>query len=141
MSLVSTCPGLQSRVHNRCPCMFVEIIKENISSCSVSSWSTGAENASQGHPRGQELMGERPGAVRVQVQSCPTLFDPGTIQSMNSPGQDTGVGSLSLLQGISLTQRSNPGLLQYWWILYQLSHKGSPRILEWVAFPFSRGSS
>ena len=27
------------------------------------------------------------------------------------------------------------------WILYQLSHKGSPRILEWVAYPFSRGSS
>ena len=22
-------------------------------------------------------------------------------------------------------------------ILYQLSHQGSPRILEWVAFPFS----
>ena len=27
------------------------------------------------------------------------------------------------------------------WILYHLSHKGSPRILEWVMFPFSRGSS
>ena len=27
------------------------------------------------------------------------------------------------------------------WILYQLSHKGSPRILEWVAYPFSSGSS
>jgi len=26
-------------------------------------------------------------------------------------------------------------------ILYQLSHKGSPRILEWVAYPFSSGSS
>ena len=27
------------------------------------------------------------------------------------------------------------------WFLYQLSHQGSPRILEWVAYPFSRGSS
>ena len=27
------------------------------------------------------------------------------------------------------------------WILYQLSHRGSPRILEWVTYPFSRGSS
>ena len=27
------------------------------------------------------------------------------------------------------------------WILYQLSHQGNPRILEWVAYPFSRGSS
>ena len=26
-------------------------------------------------------------------------------------------------------------------ILYQLSHKGSPRILEWVAYPFSSRSS
>ena len=54
----------------------------------------------------------------------------------NSPGQNTGVGSLSLLQGIFPTQESNPGLLHYGWILYKLSHKGSPRILEWVAYPF-----
>ena len=54
------------------------------------------------------------------------------------PGQNTGVGSLSLLQGIFLTQGSNPGLPHCRWTLYQLSHKGSPRILEWVAFPFSR---
>ena len=59
----------------------------------------------------------------------------------NSPGQNTGVGSLSLLQGIFPTQGSNPGLPHCRLILYQLSHKGSPRILEWVAFPFSRGSS
>ena len=53
----------------------------------------------------------------------------------------TGVGSLSLLQGIFPTQGSNPGLLHCRWILEQLSHKGSPRVLEWVAYPFSRGSS
>ena len=45
------------------------------------------------------------------------------------PGQNTGVGSLFLLQGISPTQGSNPGLLLCNQILYQLSHKGSPRIL------------
>ena len=45
----------------------------------------------------------------------------------DSPGQDTGVGSLSLLQGIFPTQGSNPGLLHCRWILYQLSHKGSPK--------------
>ena len=38
----------------------------------------------------------------------------------------TGVGSLSLLQGIFLTQGSNPGLPHCRWILYQLSHRGSP---------------
>ena len=48
----------------------------------------------------------------------------------NSPGQNTRVGSLSLLQGIFPTQIPNPGLLHCRWILYQLSHQGSPRILE-----------
>ena len=59
----------------------------------------------------------------------------------NSSGQNTGVGSLSLLQGIFPTQESNPGLQHCRWILCQLSHKGGPRNLEWVAYPFSRGSS
>ena len=40
--------------------------------------------------------------------------------------KDTGVGSLSLLQGIFLTQESNQGLLNYRRILYQLSYQGSP---------------
>ena len=59
----------------------------------------------------------------------------------NSPGQITGVGSLSLLQGIFPTQGSNPGLSHCRRILHQLSYKGSPRILEWVAYPFSSRSS
>ena len=71
---------------------------------------------------------------RVQLFATPW-----TVQ--NSPGQNTGVGSLSLLQGIFATQGLNPGLLYCRQILYQLSYKGSPRILEWVAFPFSSGSS
>ena len=58
----------------------------------------------------------------------------------NSPGQNTGVRSLSLLQ-IFPSQGSNPGLPHCRQTLYQLSHKGSPRILEWVAYPFSSGSS
>ena len=63
------------------------------------------------------------------------LYSPG-----NSPGQNTGVGSLSLLQGIFPAQGSNRGLPHCRWILYQMSHKGSPRILEWAAYPFSNGS-
>ena len=50
-------------------------------------------------------------------------------------GLYTGVGSLSLLQGIFPTQGSNPGLQRCRRILYQLSYKGSPSILEWVAYP------
>ena len=42
----------------------------------------------------------------------------------NSPGQNTAVGSLSLLQGIFSTQGSNPGLPHCRWILYQLSSSG-----------------
>ena len=53
----------------------------------------------------------------------------------NSPGQNTGVGNLSLLQGSFPSQRSNPDLLHCRRILYQLNHQGSPRILEWVAIP------
>ena len=47
------------------------------------------------------------------------------------------MSSLSLLQGILLTQGSNPGLPHCRHILYQLSHKGNPRILEWVPIPSS----
>ena len=60
-----------------------------------------------------------------------------TVCPWNSPGQNTEVGSLSLLQGIFPTQGSNSGLPHCRRILYQLSHKGSPRILEWVAYSFS----
>ena len=49
--------------------------------------------------------------------------------------------SLSLLQGIFPSQGSNAGLPRCRRILYQLSHKGSPRILEWVAYLFARGFS
>ena len=65
----------------------------------------------------------------------------GLYSPWNSPGQNTGVGSHSFLQGIFPTQGSNPGLLHCRWILYQLSHRGHPRILKWVAYLFSSGSS
>ena len=48
----------------------------------------------------------------------------------NSPGQNTGVDSLSLLQGIFPTQGLNPGLPHCRQILYQLSHKGNPFVCK-----------
>ena len=51
------------------------------------------------------------------------------------------MGSHSLLQGIFPIQGSNPGLPQCRQIRYRLSHQGSPGILEWLAYPFSSGSS
>ena len=52
----------------------------------------------------------------------------------NSPGQNTGVGSLSLLQGIFPTQESNQGLLHCRRILYQLSYQGRQRKLDTKEF-------
>ena len=65
---------------------------------------------------------------------------PGSSVHGDSPGKDTGMGCHALLQGIFQTQELNPGLLHCRWILYHLSHQRSPRILEWVVYPFSRGT-
>ena len=53
------------------------------------------------------------------------------------PGQNTGVGNGSLPQEIFPTQGLNPGIPHCKQLLYQLSHQENPRILEWVAYPFS----
>ena len=78
------------------------------------------------------------------THSCLTLCDPmdysppGSSVHGDSLGKKTGVGCYSLLQGIFLTQGSNPGLPYYRRILLLLR---SPRILSWVVYPFSRGTS
>ena len=65
------------------------------------------------------------------AQACLTLGTPWATHSQwNSPGQNTGVGSLSLHQGIFPTQGSNPGLLHCRQILYPLAPRealGKPR--------------
>ena len=98
----------------------------------------------------QELSRETP---KSESESCSvvssSLWPHGLYSPWNSPGQNTGVGRLSLFQGIFPTQGLNWGLPHCgWilyqhcgWILYQLSHQGSPRILEWLAYPFFSGSS
>ena len=65
--------------------------------------------------------------VSLSVMSD-SLQPHGLYSPWNSPGQNTAVGSLSLLQGIFPTQGSNPGLPYCKQILYQLSHKGSPKV-------------
>ena len=60
-----------------------------------------------------------------------TLWPHGLSMKFSSP--ECGVGSLSLLQGIFPTQGLKQGLPHCRWILYQLSRKGSPRILGRVA--------
>ena len=81
------------------------------------------------------------------TQLCPTLCNPMAYSPQDSsvhgdsPGKNTGVGYHAFLQGLFPTQGSNPGFSHCRQIIYQLSHQGSPRILEWVAYPFSSGSS
>ena len=71
------------------------------------------------------------------AQLCPTLCNPldyrvhGILQAR----------ILECAAFLSPGDLPNPGLLHCRPILYQLSHKESPRILKWVAYPFSRGSS
>ena len=75
------------------------------------------------------------------AQLCLTLCSPmdckvpGILQARIPEWED------SLLQRIFPMQGLNPGFPHCRWILYQLSHKGSPIMLEWVAYPCSRGSS
>ena len=65
-------------------------------------------------------------------QLCPTLCDPtdcslpGSSVHEDSPGKNTGVGCHALLQGIFPIQGLNLGLPHCRWILYSLSHQGSP---------------
>ena len=81
------------------------------------------------------------------TQSCLTLSDPMDCNSVgssvhgDSPGKNTGGGCRALLLGSSPTQGLNPGLPHCRLILYHLSHQRRPRIWEWVAYPFPRGSS
>ena len=68
------------------------------------------------------------------AQLCPTLCDPLDCSPPGSSvhrilGKNTGVGSHALLQGIFLTQGSNPGLLHCRRILYCLSHQRSPHFI------------
>ena len=85
--------------------------------------------------------------LALVTQSCPTLCDPmdcnlpGSSVHGDSPSKNHGVGFHALLQGIFPTQGSNPGLPHCRRILYHLRHQESSRILEWVAYHFSRGSS
>ena len=84
--------------------------------------------------------------VCIVAQLCPTLCNPldcslpGSSVHGDSPGENTGMDCLVLLQGIFPTQALNSELQHCRQIIYHLSHKGSPRIPEWVAYPFSRGS-
>ena len=76
--------------------------------------------------------------VKVKVtQWCPFFVTPLTMQSVEFSRPEYWSG----WPFPSPTALPSPGLPHHGQILWQLSHKGSPRLLEWLAYPFSRGSS
>ena len=89
-----------------------------------------------------EPVGSAMRCLKVKVtQSCLTLCDPMdyTVHGILQARILEWVAS-ALLQGIFPTQRSNPCVPHFRWLLYRLNHQGSTRILEWGAYPFSSGS-
>ena len=82
---------------------------------------------------------------RCAVLSCSVVSD--SLWPHQAPlfmgfqGKNTRVGCHALLQEIFSTQGSKPGLPCCRWILYHLSHKGSPWIPDCIAYPFFKGSS
>ena len=74
---------------------------------------------------------------KVESESHSVMSNPlqphGLYSPWNSPGQSSGVGSLSLFQGIFPTLGSNSGLPHCRQILHQLRYKGRPRY--WSGYP------
>ena len=70
------------------------------------------------------------------TQSCPALCNPLDYSPLDpsvhgcASGKNTGVSCYALIQGIFLTQGSNPCLLHCRRILYHLSHQGSPHLVK-----------
>ena len=65
-----------------------------------------------------------------------TLRPHGLYGPWNSPGQNIGMGTLSLFQGIFPSQESNWGLLHCRWILYQLSYQGTHCTYDGIQYFF-----
>ena len=91
-----------------------------LTSCSGGTDAAGPGNTLENHWK-------RKGKCKL----CPTLCDPMDCSLWNSPGQNTGVGILSLLQGIFPTQGSNPGLPHCRRILHQLITREA-QLVYWI---------
>ena len=132
-------------------------------------WQRGQQGNGQAHPRWPRLPSPLPSSLRYhptstspspflcqhksglwQVkeseseESCSVVSDSlqphGLYNPWNSPGQNTGVGSLSLLQGIFPTQGWNPGLPHCRWIFLPPELQGKSKNTGVAAYPFSSES-
>ena len=102
------------KVAQLCPtlCNLMDYIVRGILQARILEWVAFAFSRGSSQPRDRI-----PRSPALQVYSLPA-------KPQGKP-KNTGVGSLSLLQRIFLTQESNRDLLHCRWILYQLSQKGS----------------
>ena len=84
--------------------------------------------------KGRVCSTQRQACLCLVTQLCTTLCNPmdcipsGSSVHGDSLGKNTRVGCYALFQGIFPTQRSNLGLPHCRWILYSLSHQGSPTV-------------
>uniref|UniRef100_A0AC11EUQ3 Protein phosphatase 1 regulatory subunit 36 n=1 Tax=Ovis aries TaxID=9940 RepID=A0AC11EUQ3_SHEEP len=96
-----------------------------------------AQNVSQKKYR--QIGAKFPAQMQEPRETLDSLHMPMWIlyqQSQQGKSKNTGVGSLSLLQGIFPIQELNWGLLHYWWVLYQLSYQGRPMLVRLCSTSF-----
>ena len=97
--------------------------------CIYSPWSSPGQNTGVGSlsltPENLPNTGIEPRSPALQADSLPP-------EPQGKP-KNAGVGSLSLLQWMFLTQELNWGLLHCRQILYQLSYEGSPHTMNKLA--------
>ena len=122
---------LESTVCSATPFLFPPEVIEGMTSCS-SEWFWCLESpgpSTESCPVSSERNCTVEDSVVAKTESRSVVSDSlrpcGLYSSWDSPGQDTGVGSLSLLQGIFPTQGLNPDLQHCRRILSQLSHRGA----------------
>ena len=83
--------------------------------------------------------------VFLVTKSCSALFETMVCSLLGSSVR--GVFQARILEWVAISFSWGSSQLRdqthvcphCWWVLYQLSHKGNPKILEWVAYPFPRG--
>ena len=112
---------------SRCHCLPLSQQTELVGTCTHTDPSTHVYNCFSIYPS-VSVVCQWDERVKCDSRSVvsDSLWPCGLLCPLNTPGQNTGVDSLSLLQGIFPTQESNPDLPHCRWIPYHLSHQGSP---------------
>ena len=120
------CPSPTPGVHPN-PCPLSQWCHPTISSSVIPFSSCPQYFPASGYFQMSQLFASGGQSILVMFNS---LLPHGLYSLWNSPGQNSGIHSHSLLQGIFPTQESNWGLVDCRRNLYQLSQKGSPLLVR-----------